>query len=60
MTGEEKKIKPTCYMMGGGYLCCNDSSEEEHTCPYHEDVNNDKHFKCTCCSVCEQRCADEI
>lgn len=35
-------------------------TEEYHTCPFEEDVNNDAQFKCMCCDECEHQCAMDI
>lgn len=40
--------------------CEINDEEEAHGCPYQEDVNDDHEFKCTCCSDCETRCAEDI
>ena len=30
-----------------------------HTCPYQEDINDDKETLCNCCEQCEDMCAVE-
>lgn len=34
--------------------------EWAHSCPYHNDINNDPAFRCNCCADCENRCFDDI
>ncbi len=34
--------------------------EEEHSCPYQADVNNDPEAMCSCCPHCTQECANDI
>lgn len=38
----------------------NPATDEEHSCPYDEDVNDDPEPKCTCCSDCAAECAADI
>lgn len=40
--------------------CGEMSSEDEHLCPYKEDVNNDSETLCSCCDYCTQQCAMDI
>jgi len=35
-------------------------STDEHTCPYKEDINDDKESLCNCCEDCEHNCAMDI
>ena len=33
---------------------------QPHTCPYQEDVNDDKGYLCTCCHECRGDCLEGI
>lgn len=33
---------------------------QPHTCPYQEEIYEDKNFKCNCCPECEEQCALDI
>ena len=35
-------------------------SDELHSCPYAEDINNDPTPQCNCCSDCSRQCAEDI
>ena len=35
---------------------CGNLANEEHTCPYNEDINNDGGL-CNCCDNCIEQCA---
>jgi hypothetical protein len=35
-------------------------SNENHPCPYNQDINNDKEDNCNCCEACCQQCANDI
>lgn len=37
--------------------CGHDQTDDPHTCPFAEDVQNDTETLCTCCAVCEYECA---
>ena len=39
---------------------CGHDGSPMHTCPYKEDVNDDKESLCNCCRVCELNCRDDI
>lgn len=39
---------------------CDEMGEEEHSCPFQSDVNDDPTDCCTCCPFCEGNCADDI
>ena len=34
--------------------------QDEHTCPYAEEINDDHESLCRCCEDCEQDCGDDI
>lgn len=38
---------------------CGNTAEPLHTCPYLEEINNDKKL-CNCCSECKSNCSDEV
>ncbi len=40
--------------------CQHNPAEDDHTCPYHQDVMSDHEFECNCCKVCEHNCCMEI
>ena len=44
----------------GGCRGCKNPPQEEHSCPYQADVNNDEEYQCTCCEDCTHECAMEI
>lgn len=35
-------------------------AEDDHTCPYAEEINNDRESLCNCCNVCANECAMDI
>ena len=35
-------------------------AEDDHTCPYSEEINNDRESLCNCCDVCAGECAMDI
>jgi len=35
-------------------------AQEDHTCPYAEDINDDHTTLCNCCEVCQHECAMDI
>lgn len=40
---------------------CGNPGAAQHTCPYHDDVNDDLPPKyCNCCESCTQDCIDDI
>lgn len=41
-------------------VCKKNAAQEEHTCPFREDVNDDHDSLCDCCDECEQNCCDNI
>lgn len=48
---------------GSGLPHCNDDhpKTEPHTCPYQEEINDDRDFRCTCCERCTTwECADAL
>lgn len=40
--------------------CTCSSSEEAHTCPYKEEINQDFDTLCTCCAECQYQCCQDI
>ena len=40
--------------------CGKPGEDEDHTCPYNEDVNNDSASTCNCCDDCAYQCAMDI
>ena len=44
-----------------GYACqtCGLIGEAPHTCPFKEDMNNDKTL-CNCCTECQYQCCTDI
>lgn len=40
--------------------CNNNDAQEEHTCPYAEEINGDSDSLCDCCSDCEHECCMDI
>lgn len=39
---------------------CGGEGEEDHSCPYQEDINDDYETKCNCCRECRHECAMDI
>lgn len=39
---------------------CGNEAEEEHTCPYSEDIAGDFETLCNCCVECQNSCTAEI
>jgi hypothetical protein len=48
-----EKTIPTCDS------CCKNPPEEEHTCPFAEEIHGNEEL-CNCCSSCEKQCAMDI
>ena len=40
--------------------CNNNDAQQEHTCPYAEDINGDSDSLCDCCSDCIHECCMDI
>jgi len=40
--------------------CGSNPEEEDHICPYAEDIHGDRESLCNCCSVCASNCAADI
>lgn len=51
--GQEKKKLPVC----NG---CGKDGQEDHGCPYREEINNNHEFQCNCCRNCRHECAMDI
>ena len=47
-----RRQAPTC----GGEDGCTNPPDEEHTCPYQEEINGNSEFTCTCCAECRTAC----
>lgn len=41
----------------GGYIDCYNSLEEEHSCPYQDELFGNSVNVCTCCDACAAECA---
>lgn len=41
-------------------ICKTNRAQDEHTCPYAEDINDDGETLCDCCSSCEENCRMDI
>jgi len=39
---------------------CNNEVEDEHTCPFQAEINDDEEYQCRCCESCTYDCAQEI
>lgn len=39
---------------------CGEPGEDEHTCPFAEDINDDHESLCNCCAECQYQCAMDI
>lgn len=40
--------------------CNNNDAQQEHTCPYAEEINGDCEGLCDCCTDCEHECYMDI
>ncbi len=40
--------------------CKNSDAKPLHTCPYKEDINDDRVSLCDCCDSCRQNCLYDI
>jgi len=40
--------------------CGKKPAQEDHTCPFAEDIHGDKDFVCDCCADCEHECAMDV
>jgi len=40
--------------------CNNNDAQQEHSCPYAEEINGDRDSLCDCCSDCEHECCMDI
>jgi hypothetical protein len=40
--------------------CGENPADDEHTCPFAEEINDDYESLCTCCPDCTRNCADNI
>jgi len=40
--------------------CGHNRKENEHTCPYAEEMNDDHESLCNCCRECTHECAMDI
>ena len=41
------------------HCTCGETEEEEHTCPFAEEIHQ-CYETCTCCAYCEYQCAMDI
>lgn len=39
---------------------CGNEGQDEHTCPYAEDIAGDSESLCNCCDYCTIQCAQDI
>jgi len=39
---------------------CATEYDDEHTCPFAEEIHNDSETLCTCCAVCTYECGMNI
>jgi hypothetical protein len=40
--------------------CKSNNGQDDHTCPYSEEINCDSETMCNCCVDCEHECAMSI
>ena len=40
--------------------CKKKGSDDLHTCPFREEINDDSEILCNCCEDCTDECAMEI
>lgn len=48
------------YYCGSRGGCKNPGTEELHSCPYAEDIDDDHEKTCRCCADCTDECAQDI
>lgn len=54
---EMRSNKTDISISGKCSTCNNNDAQEEHTCPYAEEINGDSDILCDCCSDCEHECS---
>lgn len=60
-----ENIDKTYIILKHGYCTGNhcggkNIAEEDHSCPYAEEINGDYLSECNCCSDCQLECANDI
>ena len=40
--------------------CKKGDAQQEHTCPYSVEINDDSETLCNCCIDCENECSGDI
>jgi len=64
MNTEESQNKVAKLLRNGyctGHHCHGKGiGEDDHTCPFAEEINDDHESMCNCCNVCASGCADDI
>jgi hypothetical protein len=40
--------------------CQQGEAQSPHTCPYAEEIADDRETLCTCCQECETQCCQDI
>jgi len=40
--------------------CGQEGTDDLHSCPYAQELNNDDSALCNCCEYCTQECANDI
>lgn len=51
----EPFLSPRCKACGK-----NPGTENLHSCPFNEEINDDPEENCNCCADCEHQCAMDI
>ena len=41
-------------------MCMKNYAEDEHACPYKEEIDNDDTSLCNCCPNCTEECNNDI
>jgi hypothetical protein len=45
----------------GASLCdCGKAGEDNHSCPFADEIHNDRTTMCNCCKDCQSECARSI
>lgn len=57
---EDKTIAILKYGTCRGHHRCKNIANEDHTCPYSEEIHNDHYSLCNCCDDCTRECAHDI
>lgn len=60
MTDKKKEEEKDSFNLCGARKNCKNAKTKPHTCPYQEEICDNKEFECTCCDDCRQECVWDI